>query len=252
MTVEAKRGCGYRRVGGLYLVGDALAEPCHRLPLPLHVCPTCSAGIKPSRGWTWVGRALLCGGPDRSDDGLTCTVKVQTRQVARSLTGWPHCERCVLCSPVLADGSLGLLWCDEKFYPTPEDFAEEAARLGVSRRVKAVPHGFEAGKTWVLMAHRKGLAGRECEHRSQDGASPGTWYRPGECPHGCPDNRAPVAGVIAAFRPRAVELVLRESEATPDRVEEERERGVTVVAVPDGDPDHDPEGAARRQVELPC
>lgn len=40
MAVETKRGCGYRKIGGLYLVAGNLSEPCDRLPWPLHVYPT--------------------------------------------------------------------------------------------------------------------------------------------------------------------------------------------------------------------
>lgn len=35
MAIEPRRGCGYRKMGGLYLVADALGEVCHRLPFPL-------------------------------------------------------------------------------------------------------------------------------------------------------------------------------------------------------------------------
>lgn len=35
MAVEARRGCGYRKAGGLYLVASGMGSPCHRLPIPL-------------------------------------------------------------------------------------------------------------------------------------------------------------------------------------------------------------------------
>ena len=54
MSVEARRGCGYRKVGGLYLVGPKLEAGCGRLPL-VHVCPVCQSGIKQTRGWVWKG-----------------------------------------------------------------------------------------------------------------------------------------------------------------------------------------------------
>lgn len=34
MASETKRGCGYRKVGGMYLVGDYIRVPCDRLPFP--------------------------------------------------------------------------------------------------------------------------------------------------------------------------------------------------------------------------
>jgi len=48
----------------------------------------------------------------------------------------------------------------------------------------------------------------------------------------------PTPGIFSAFIPRAVELVLKESDATPERREKEGKRGVTVVTVPDDDRDH--------------
>ena len=38
IRVEGKRGCGYRKVKGVYLVAPALSRPCGRLPTPLTVC----------------------------------------------------------------------------------------------------------------------------------------------------------------------------------------------------------------------
>lgn len=214
MAVEKKRGCGFRKHNGLYIVSDALGEPCHRLPLPLSVCPTCKCGVKPSRGWTWVAPAIL---------GEGCASQRRGR----------HCRACVICTPsLLGDEQVGLLWIGQQYYPTPEHFIEEASRQGVSRRIARLPRGFEAGKTWVLMAHREaidpdltGLDG------SEDLGAAARW----------------TPGIVTCFRPKAVELILRQSDATPERVAEEAERGVRVVAVPDGDPDHDPGGPKRQR-----
>src|SRR5207302_7622776 len=56
VAVEAKRGCGYRKIGGLYFVGGGRGVACDRLPIPLDICPTCGHGIKQTRGFTWVDR----------------------------------------------------------------------------------------------------------------------------------------------------------------------------------------------------
>jgi hypothetical protein len=61
------------------------------------------------------------------------------------------------CCP-LADENLpekaGLLWIGEKFYETPHDFLKEAAEMGISRRLPAVPKDFTIGEDSVLLAHR--------------------------------------------------------------------------------------------------
>lgn len=131
-SIESERGCGYRRKGGIYLVSGGIARPCGKLPIPLTVCPTCSCGIKPSRGWTWVdadalGKGKGCGMPE-------------------------ECDFCPLGGDM---GRAGLLWIGEKFYKTPGDFTREGIAKGISRRIHQVPKDFKIGDTWVLLAHRK-------------------------------------------------------------------------------------------------
>jgi len=140
---ESKRGCGYRKPGGLYLVSGALAMPCGKLPIPLTVCPCCGAGIKPARGWTWVSRDLVKDAP--------CHVT--------------ECQQGQLkCRPWNDPGidKYGLIWVGEKFYPQVSDFMRESKGMGISRRISAVPKDFYVGTTWVLLAHRKAIyAGEE-------------------------------------------------------------------------------------------
>lgn len=137
---EIKRGCGFRKPGGMYLVSGGLVRDCGKLPLALDVCPTCGTGIKPARGWTWVnGTALFAGKKCYYDDGTSLV-----RQ----------CKPCPLSKAI---GRCGLLWVGERYYPSPGDFTAEAARQGVSRRISAIPHDFKIGKTLVLFAHRKAI-----------------------------------------------------------------------------------------------
>ena len=132
MASEAKRGCGYRKVGGLYLVSGKLGVPCCKMPIPLCICPACGQGIKQARGWTWVSPTLLFGiGGCIEDRGTICPA----------------------ANPTLLGERAGLLWIGKAFYKTPDEFQAEAATLGVSRRIASVPRGFEVGKTWVLFAH---------------------------------------------------------------------------------------------------
>lgn len=134
---EGPRGCGHRKAGGLYIVADGIGGACGKLPLPLHRCPTCDGGIKPSRGWTWITPSALfadvrCAAPPKQCIGCT-------------LSG--------TLSPM--DGSKhGLLWIGESFYPTPGDWLREVRQMGVSRRIAAFPKGLVPGETWVFVAHR--------------------------------------------------------------------------------------------------
>ncbi len=136
VRIEGKRGCGFRKPGGFYLVCDGPGRPCGKLPLPLHVCPTCSAGIKPARGWTWI-------------DGSALATQIQ----CHSLPCRPFCPLSG------APGRVGLIWVGEQYYPAPEHFDREATRMGISRRLGAIPNGFVPRQTWVWLAHRKTCVG---------------------------------------------------------------------------------------------
>lgn len=135
MAIEAKRGCGYRKVGGLYLVASPAGFSCCRLPLPLKVCPCCNQGIKQARGWTWIDPVQMFG------PLLECKAPFP----------------CPAADPSRMGATIGLLWIGEQFYPTPEHFMREANMQGISRRLAAVPKGFKAGETWVAFAHPKGM-----------------------------------------------------------------------------------------------
>ena len=130
MAVEPRRGCGYRKVGGLYIVGGRLQDDCCKLPIPLHVCPTCAQGVKQTRGWTWIDPRPWLKEP--------CSLRQPMCPAAR---------------PDLLGERVGLLWIGRAFYPTPGAFQHEAAIHGVSRRIAGLPRGFKLGEHWVFLAH---------------------------------------------------------------------------------------------------
>lgn len=136
---ERRRGCGFRKPGGLYLVADGPGSHCGKLPLPLICCPTCGHGIKPASGWGWVNAAAILGGAECSERACSC-------------------RACPLAERFLSKiGRAGLLWVGEEYYPTPSHFSAEASEMGLSRRIGRIPRGFEVGSTWVLLAHRRGI-----------------------------------------------------------------------------------------------
>lgn len=202
MSIEARRGCGFRKVGGLYLVADKEGfEPCHRLPFVLAVCPTCAAGIKQARGWTWIDPVALFK--------AACTETSAAWGGASA-----HCPRCAVCTPsFFGRKKAGLLWVGEAFYKSPADFMAEGFTLGVSRRIHRIPREFKVGETWVLLAHSKALNDFKTENT----------FAP---------------GIFAAFEPQRIEKLITQSEATPETLDELKGHGITPVVVPDDDPDH--------------
>jgi hypothetical protein len=128
---DHERGCGWRKPGGKYLIGGKLCAPCGKLPHMLDLCPTCGHGIKPTRGWTWIGAKVLLGSRSCTDTESFCV-------------------GCLLRVP---PEWAGLLWIGERFY-TPDAFIAEAARLGICRRIARVPKDLVIGETLVLLAAR--------------------------------------------------------------------------------------------------
>lgn len=248
MAVEAKRGCGYRKQNGLYLVGGGLSAPCDRMPFPLDRCKTCGGGIKFTRGPQWLQPDFFEPHylPDRNTrclDESVCPVCVN---------GGP--DESPSASPDDLFGPHLLLWIGRAHY-SPKSYLEEGRRIGVSRRLSAMPKGLVLGETWVLLAHLDAVPTKDpivCTECGLTAAvhpdQPYSMFRGGvptltigkDTMRACDRYQAPkpTPGIFCAFVPRAVELILKQSDATPERVEKEAKRGVTVVAVPDDDPDH--------------
>jgi ribosomal protein L32 len=180
--VDHQRGCGWRKEGALYLITAAVTASCGKLPVPLTVCPCCGHGIKQTRGWTWVDAGALLAGE-------TCPRTA---------------DRCMQCPLAHLTGRHGLLWIGGQFYKDPATWLEETRTLGVSRRIKTVPHGFKLGETWILAAHLQGLP--------KEG---GTEFDP---------------AIVAVFKPTAIEYIVKGTE-TAEEIEALEKRGITPVKV---------------------
>lgn len=200
---DSERGCGWRKSGGIYLIGGNLMASCGKLPIPLTVCPCCHAGIKPTRGFTWVGSALVINSPCRNK---TCGIP------------------CRNCPPF--DGSqekLGLIWVGGSFYPTPEAFMREAREQGISRRIPAVPKDFIVGESWVLLAHREGMPNPDKPRPAASGDEYTAFPNDPDVPDYVP-------AIFSAFLPRSIEYVVDGTETEKD-IEAMEKRGLTCVRV---------------------
>ena len=205
MAIESRRGCGFRKVGGLYLVCDAQGFGCGRLPVPLTVCPCCDGGIKQARGWTWIDPVALLSNHPCKLDCVTTAVLQQGR------------ASCPLSDLNVIGDQAGLLWVGERFYPTPDHFRQEARHLGISKRISGVPHELVIGETWVMLAHPK--AAKKFDEEL------GVMV---ECP-----------GIFQAFQPQRLEMLITETDTKNETLMKRLERqNITPVIVPDDDMDH--------------
>ena len=194
--VEGRRGCGYRKPGGLYLVNRSEGKPCGRIPFPLIVCPCCGEGFRPSRGYRWVdGEKLLETAPECSFDKCIddCSFREGNEEnVGRSI----------------------LIWTSPDNYPTPDDFLTESGEMGVCRRLSGdqIPRGLIVGETWVFLAHREAIVR---ERKDSERLVDYHYFLP---------------GVFHAFVPEMIEYVVT-GEETDAEIERLVKRGITPVQV---------------------
>lgn len=229
MAVEAARGCGFRKAGGLYLVTGGLGEPCERLPLPLDRCPTCGMGVEQTRSFQWIRPGIVFENPKIKPCASSSDEPSRGTSYFHG-----HCPRCAICTPALLEAhfepsdELGLTWVGQKFYGSPDEWTKEAVRMGVSKRIASIPKGLVVGKTLVMVAHPCAIATKK-EVPAAEGELLGkeeVTYSP---------------GIFHAFVPKRVELVVTPSMEAEDWVKELVEKqGVTLVRVPEDDPDHAP------------
>jgi hypothetical protein len=214
---EQKRGCGFRKVGGTYLVGDFIPVSCDKLPVPLKICPCCGSGIRANRGWTKINPVKLFGAH------RYCADKHQP---------------CYICQPQ-EYGEVGyLLRIGEKFYSV-EEFLEEAKVQGISRRIAQIPRDFILGKTVVYLAHINACVEKEpTEIQTELKVNP-TEVAPRLLEA---KKIKRVMGIFTAFIPQRIEKIYWQN-VLDEMPQSERKRlekrGITPIGVPISDRQHE-------------
>ena len=129
LEIEApQRGCGTRQQEGYYMVGDFTPDAMSFFPRKLD----CSCGfrvVRPSRSTQgfWPGKFW----PELNTEPNNL-ITIQKDQKCWAMT------------------------IDTRGYSTPKAYIDEAARLGISRRLNnGLPKGFEIGKDVVFIIHSK-------------------------------------------------------------------------------------------------
>lgn len=204
VLTEAPRWCGHRKPGGIYLVSNSVMSPCAKLPIPLEPCECCERTWQ-ARGWTWFPTKLLPVGACELSD-------------AHGL-----CDTCPAGNPVVVMGErCGLNWIGEKFYPSVDDFHDEARERGISRRIQTVPNGFVVGETYLALAHPLATKVDCPECGGEDDAT--------ECELCEETGRADLPGIFSLFRPTQAQYVCTGNE-TPEELDALVGRGLTPVVV---------------------
>ncbi|MBA7620566.1 hypothetical protein ES703_27918 [subsurface metagenome] len=227
MAIEAIRGCGYRKVNALYIVGEYISSPCDRLPLPLTTCPVCGGGIKVSRAFTEINPYRLWG--DHEDE-------VRILPGEGNVPGYcsDTYRPCHVCDP--PDDVAFIMMVGEKYY-SPESFMEEAGKMGVSKKIPFIPKKLKLGETIVYLAHPKACLVKEApvlQHiMAMAGGNDNDQPRLLEA-----EKEDKALGIFCAFKPHRVEKLVWQSQANPEELEKLEHRGISPVIIPDGDKDH--------------
>jgi hypothetical protein len=115
-------------------------------------------------------------------------------------------------------GQHGLIWIGGGYYKTPGDFMKEAGRMGISRKLPAVPRNFVLGKTVVYLAHREAFqVPMSLSHAA----------------YVAPKEPVLVPGIFTAFKPTGIDLVIEDENNVPERAQKLADR--LQKAVDDGD-----------------
>lgn len=264
MATESKRGCGYRKVGNLYFVTDAEGYACDRMPIALTVCPCCGEGVKFSRSFTWIQPTKLFVG-DHGDpeagNGCTCD---------------SFCPACFPTNIFGPEGKAGLMWVGKKYYST-ESFMQETNELGFSKRINTIPNDFKVGRTWIFLAHVEAVdikpngkndvpvQDKLFDREPADEKAPGIFmavrprrierivkqseYELWQKVDSVRSNHIKTHGMEATdrngkliwkkyFELHIVDAMPPENRKIFERLDRDINRGITLVPVPDEDPDH--------------
>lgn len=229
--MEQERGCGWRKVGAMYLVGvDGMGRYCDRLPYPLEVCPVCGHGIKVGRGMAKINPLKLFGKHEELVGTIPDKETGQDKPVTTDICK-DKIRPCWLCDPT--EETAYLMNVGERFYPSPEAFVKEGIAMGFSKRIAQIPKEFKIGETIVYLSHPKACVIPE------DRVIPDIEDNPKD--HFPLLKEKYIKGIFTAFKPKAIERIYWQSEI--DRMSDDekkilKRRGVTPVGVPDHDPKH--------------
>lgn len=208
MPSEPIRECGFRKCGGLYLVGNGITTSCDRLPYNLpDLCPACGCGIKQHRGFQWINPQLVFGEHQNPETSTNHYCNDE-----------PTCE---MCNPT--SNPAGLMWVGNRYY-SAKSFINESIKQGISKRIAHIPTNFILGETIVYLAHPSGGL-KETEERN--------------VLMGIIKKKEPCTAIFYVFKPVRIEKLIWKREASAEIILELEKQNITPIIIPDDDIAHD-------------
>lgn len=207
---EKSRLCGYRKIGGLYLVSGGDAKDCGKLPVSLerlNRCHHCGLPLSEDHKIRFSRAPRMLQQPELLWRDIPCA------------NGLMACRNCPLSNGYETGPAL-LIWIGEQFYPTPAHFNRESLEQGLSRRIPAVPDDFVVGETWVLLAHAKAIMNKQVKDKEDNGQL-------ALIPR---DELSYEPGVFRMFRPERIEIVVS-GEESDEVIDGYVKRGLSPVKV---------------------
>lgn len=215
---ENERGCGWRKIGGVYLVGDGVSACCDGLPVDLGPCDDCGFEVYQARSIVPIHAGFLHSKLKTHDckDDFPCPLCFYGKP-------WGDLKAEALAKAEKFSGPkvFFLMWVSQDLY-TPEEFIDEAREFGVSKRIAAnsLPSDFVIGNDWIFLAHRD-------TKFPKFGTSPLKDDKDRPVPYDVATKR----GIFYAFKPQRLELVLYKGQISDADLEEYEETGYTVVLI---------------------
>jgi hypothetical protein len=214
---ERERGCGYRKIGGLYLTGDpGLTLICDGLPLPLEPCGCC--GFEPpfSRNLQRIQGEYISQAENRKHNREFVTWEDYKRKgfdETIKCSCPPNCPICSTMKGFLEPGIFGLMFVGKKYY-TPQSFIREAETMGICKRIPDIPKWLRLGETWVLLAHSE-VPKVTLEQLQTNGMH---MKEPEK-----------MKAIFYAFKPQRIEMPVWKGEITDTEILTLESKGITVI-----------------------
>lgn len=220
---EHERGCGFRKIGGVYLVGEGPTGSCDALPIALGPCEDCEFDINQARVIQSIHAGYLSSKirTHVCRDEFSCPICAygKPRILARN-------EAHRKGEEFLGPNNFFIMWVGQEY--TPEEFLKEAALYGVSKRIAAnsLPSKFMIGRDWIFLAHRDVGFPVFSKEKSTVIAPDGE-----ACEGPAKVELVRKRGIFFAFKPKRLELVLYQGQIPDESMEEYEEAGYHVVLI---------------------